>query len=553
MTQAWKRAVALICIGICCCLVADGSPYGINAHTARDLLLDKAVEAGIEWIRIDFLWSRVEPERNQLDWSLSDRLINSAEARGLRIFATIADTPYWATTGLPRTGVPDDPADWQEICYRAAARYRGKVDAWGFWNEPNLDSFWDGTRTEYIEIILLPGAAGVRAADPQALICGPELAHLSSANWDTWLDDILRQAGTVFDVITHHLYPSGRDHNDVNRALNEGGAYPWEDPSVKEVLTRAGGWGRPFWLTETGVESDISYQSAQARFFTGLLDDWFGHDREYYWIDKIFFYELTDSRNPDNTWGILGPPPNHYHKQAYTAYAHFIETEEVDGAKIISYSFPDHMLPYTTSDATIKVLNTGSTTWTTDYRLEMVVDSFGWLVNVDDLWIDHDVPPGVTITFHLTIRSPERMSPLPPKTATFHWQMVRDGVWSFGTPMRNEVIVARDEAVEIVVQPSSTQAPPAGSATFSVAAESASEVAYQWQRNSINLSDGERYSGVNTPMLEVKQVGVDILGEYVCILTNDGGSIATRRALLGFAFSTRRPRDRVIIDGVIVD
>jgi hypothetical protein len=553
MTQAWRRIIALTGIGIGCCLVAAGSPYGINAHTAKDLLLDKAVEAGIEWIRIDFLWPHVEPEENLLDWSRYDRLINSAEVRGLRIYATIAKTPYWATAGSPESGVPNDPVAWQEICYRAASRYRGKVDAWGFWNEPNLDHFWEGTRTEYIELILHPGAAGIRAADPQVLICGPDLANLSSGSWDTWLEDILKQAGSVYDIITHHVYPSGRNHNDVNRTLNEGGSYPWEDPSVKEVLISAGAWGRPFWLTETGVESDTSYQSAQARFLTGLLGDWFGHDRKYFWINKIFFYELADTNNPVNTWGILGPPPNHYHKQAYIAYAHFIETEAVDGAKIISSSVPAHALPYTTSDAQIKVLNTGSTTWTPEYRLEMTVDSFGWLVNTDDLWIDHDVPPGVTVTFHLTMRSPERISPLPPKIFTFHWQMARDGVWSFGTPLRNEVTVARDEAVEIVVQPSSTQAPPAGSTSFSVEVESASEVAYQWQRNSINLTDGDRYSGASSPVLEVNQVGVDSLGEYICILTNDGGSVVTRPALLGFTSSTRRPRGRVVIDGVIVD
>jgi hypothetical protein len=552
MRKSLRRTIALACIGIGSCLVADGSPYGICAHTAKDLLLDKAAEAGIEWIRIDFLWAAIEPEENQLDWSAYDRLITSAEARGLRIYATIAQTPYWATTGSPEIGVPSDPDDWQEFCYRAAARYRGRVDAWGFWNEPNLDSFWEGTRNEYIEHILLPGAAGVRAADPQALICGPDLAQLSSANWDTWLEEILVQAGPIIDIITHHLYPSGRNHRDVNDALNEGGSYSWEDPSVKEVLTWAGAWGRPFWLTETGVESDISYQSAQAHFLTGLLDDWFGHDRKYFWIDKIFFYELSDGHNPDNTWGILGPAPNHYPKQAYTAYAHFIETEAVDGAKIVSSSFPTHVLPYTTYDAQIKVLNTGSTTWTTDYRLEMVVDYHGWFVNPDDLWLDHDVPPGVTSTFHLSMRSPERISPLPPKVFTITWQMVRDEVWSFGTPLRNEVSVARDEVAEIVFQPSSTQAPPAGSATFTVVAESPSEVTYQWQRNSINLTDGDRYSGVNSPVLEVNQVGVDITGEYVCVISNAGGSVATRPALLGFTSSSRRPRGRVVIDGVIV-
>ena len=64
--------------------------------------------------------------------------------------------------------------------------------AWGLWNEPNLPSYWQGSRREYIYQILIPGALAVRAADPSALVAGPDLAHLSSGSWDTWLREVLR-------------------------------------------------------------------------------------------------------------------------------------------------------------------------------------------------------------------------------------------------------------------------------------------------------------------------------------------------------------------------
>lgn len=40
--------------------------------------------------------------------------------------------------------MPDNPADWYDVCFRAATRYRGRIDHWGMWNEPNLDNFFQG-------------------------------------------------------------------------------------------------------------------------------------------------------------------------------------------------------------------------------------------------------------------------------------------------------------------------------------------------------------------------------------------------------------------------
>ena len=171
---AWTTAVGPL----------SATGFGVNAHIPSAAIADRIVDAGIEWVRIDFLWSFVEVERDLYDWTIYDALVDRLEARGLRIYSGLGSTPAWATTGSESVGVPDDPDEWREFCYLAAYRYAGRIHAWGLWNEPNLDRFWEGSRFDYINKILLPGAQAIRSADPDALIGAPDLAHLSSADWD---------------------------------------------------------------------------------------------------------------------------------------------------------------------------------------------------------------------------------------------------------------------------------------------------------------------------------------------------------------------------------
>jgi len=258
----------------------EQSPYGICVHAPWNPIIqplfDEVQACGIDWIRIDFLWMWVEPGQDTWDWSLYDNLVAEARARGLRIFATMQHTPSWATSGSEITGVPNDAADFYDVCYQAASRYVDAIEHWGMWNEPNLDNFWEGTRQQYIDIILKNGANAVHTANPNAKVCGPELAHLTSGDkdWYAWLDDCIVQAFNELDIVTHHVYGGG-GHGEVTDKLEDPPSWPWDPPSVKQVLQDAGWLGNPVWLTETGWQSNDVGQTNQANYYTGLLNDWF--------------------------------------------------------------------------------------------------------------------------------------------------------------------------------------------------------------------------------------------------------------------------------------
>ncbi|MGE5234762.1 MAG: DUF5719 family protein [Acidobacteriota bacterium] len=451
--QAWRpRRATLVAVAAAVLALAGGSrqltaaPYGVNAHVPGPEVLDAIAASGIGWVRIDLVWAWVEPEQDRFDWGVYDALVDAAIARGLRIYATIATTPAWATDGPAGTGVPRDAKDWYDVCYRAAARYRGRIDYWGMWNEPNLARFWSGGRSDYITLILKTGSRAVRAANPRARVCGPELAHLQGAAWDTWLRDVLAQASDSLDVVTHHIYPVGADAGSVVRELTEGSRYPWEPPSVRRVLDDAGWLGRPFWLTETGVEArfgDASGEEEQASFVRNLLFDLLSPNRSVTWVDKVFFYEMTDSN-----FALLGPRPALQPRPSYAAYRSFITVNLVDDAEVVDATIPPRLAPGASATVVLSLRNAGTTTWSGEdgYRLVPRTDAVLFGVPTEGIPPPTDTPPGAVAVFTFAVKAPAAGSDAPLELA---WRMERQADDGFGEEVRRAVTVS-DTAAPVV-------------------------------------------------------------------------------------------------------
>jgi hypothetical protein len=83
-----------------------------------------------------------------------------------------------------------------------------------------------------------------------------------------------------------------------------------------------------------------------------------------------------------------------------------------------------------------------------------------------------------------------------------------------------------------VQQPSDQSAVPGGTASFSVAVEGSPPLAYQWQQNGINLSDGGHFSGVHTPTLTITGASGTDFADYRCVVSNPYGTNVSQTARL---------------------
>lgn len=67
---------------------------------------------------------------------------------------------------------------------------------------------------------------------------------------------------------------------------------------------------------------------------------------------------------------------------------------------------------------------------------------------------------------------------------------------------------------------------------FSVSASGTGSLAYQWQKDGVNLADGERVSGVWTPTLTLSNAGTSDPGSYRCLATDSMGTASSYSAAL---------------------
>ena len=427
------------------------SPYGVNVHapegTEQTVIYGAAQEAGIGWVRIDFSWSQSEPSRGVFDWRVSDTVVAGAVARGFKVYATVGGTPAWATDGDPDRGVPRSVADWTDFVTRAAARYRETVGVWSIWNEPNRPEGFAGTRAEYIDLLLIPAADAIHRASPGALVAGPETAHTTSSNsnWYRWLQETIQRAGDRIDLVSHHVYDQG-DDSGVTRKLNASttfGGNPdlWDvvNPSVREVLQRTGWFGRPFWLTETGWAADQVGEANQASYTAGLLRSWFGTAAPNRWVDRVFFYEMKDD---DNTavprWGLLRTDGSR--RPAWSACRDFIALNPPPGddADVVAETVPASMAAGAASDVTVRLRNSGSTTWSgaAGYKLEALGGAAA-LGPGRILLPAESVAPGAEAlcSFRLS-------AAVPAADYRATWRMLKEGSGPFGSSLSRTVAVA---------------------------------------------------------------------------------------------------------------
>lgn len=286
------------------------SPFGVldflhwdhewNGHHYTPEKAERAVrlmkEAGVGFVRMDFLWDDVEPARGQWNFEKYDRLVGLLTKNNIKILGLLNYNATW--TGGDWNTAPD--ADLFAIYAKAVVnRYKDRVKYWEIWNEPNQSIYWvpqDGMKA--YTALLKKVYPVIKSEDPTALVLLGGLASDAAPS----LEQIYRLGGKeYFDIVNFHPFESPLDPQAMQKMRS---AYE----TVYRLMQKNGDEKKPIWLTELGCPGVPAAKETQ-EWWKGKNP---GEDKQAAWVQNIFEEPFKWKGVEKVFWAFFRDTPDHF-------------------------------------------------------------------------------------------------------------------------------------------------------------------------------------------------------------------------------------------------
>lgn len=329
--KAVVRVLALVLVALMalsCQSEAPASrvPIGMTVHPrgADAANIERQFELmaamGVTWVRVDLAWAWMESQQGNLEWGYTDKVVEEATARGMKVLAVFSSTPQWARP--PDSGDdaasnyvrPVDLTSYANFAGVAVERYAPRgVHHWEVWNEPNVNQFWPAKpdADEYGRLFKVVAEA-IRKADGEATVLVGGLApkYDESPNEESPFDYLERlyANGTaqMADAIAVHPYTfPALPMADKQRMV--GG---FKDlPDLRRVMVEHGDSDKKVWVTEYGAPTGTSSHAVSEEDQARALIEARRQLAQWDWAGPLIYYELVDggtdlSYDQDN-FGVL--------------------------------------------------------------------------------------------------------------------------------------------------------------------------------------------------------------------------------------------------------
>ncbi|HZT97174.1 MAG TPA: glycosyl hydrolase 53 family protein [Chloroflexota bacterium] len=235
---------------------------------------------GADWLREEFTADKLHRYTNgRYHWWAYDRVVARERAAGFHILGLIDYNNTWDGHDhayMPHYMIRKLSHDFAKYAYAIARHYRGIINYWQVWNEPDLHLFWHPypNPTDYARLLRRAYRA-IKRANPQATVVlgGPSGADPHPL---AFIHRVVA-AGGRFDVLSVQPY---EDVPDLS-LLSEVRALRW--------------YGKPIWFTEMGWAGETNCasvcgteQSQAVRLARLYLV------AAYAGVQRVFWYDLRD-------------------------------------------------------------------------------------------------------------------------------------------------------------------------------------------------------------------------------------------------------------------
>jgi hypothetical protein len=269
---------------------------GVDYSSVNELLAHALMNAGIGWIRADVGYP---------DFPVTYSI---AQKYNLSIIGILD----YNTVNFNNSFTLDD---WKNAVAEAQRSYP-HVEVWEIWNEPTNKEFqlgyMDGTPQHYLDL-LRSAYAILKTANPSYVVLGLGGAQLGNPKDYALAAAVLTSGGNAFmDAISIHAYPY---------SLNIGQDWPFYKQDWAAELSKYKQFGKPFWVTETGLQSTQMNESDQSAYL----------ENSYRFFEEegasaYVWYQLIDYQSNGKLigWGLLRQDMSL--KPSYVTYEELVKT-----------------------------------------------------------------------------------------------------------------------------------------------------------------------------------------------------------------------------------
>jgi len=226
-----RRLLLVLVLSLVSASVARaGDPYAgiffVNPHPEVRQLVNAA---GFGLVRMRFLWDQVQTSPPagcdpHINWNWSDfeNQVNAAVADGYTIVVTLKGTPAWANGNQSYNHPPLDPSYFENFTRAVAQHFGSRIKYFDLWNEPDGNTYWTGSRNDYVRLILKPGIKGIHEGWASAKVVAPSTSGAGDQiNVDAWVRDTDGSLVPGIDEYSTHLpYTTSDDQVSVLGSMN---------------------------------------------------------------------------------------------------------------------------------------------------------------------------------------------------------------------------------------------------------------------------------------------------------------------------------------------
>jgi len=260
--------------------------------------MDLIKESEVKWVRLDFSRTKIQPDsEHKYEFEQFDWLVEELRKRDLLILGVLGYSPPWAAEDGKWNSPPKDIQKFGQYVSETVGRYKGKVDYWEIWNEPNDVDYWPPIVPWSVYADLLKESyQAAKSANSQCVVLHGGLAGARIQRLKELYELGMKD---YFDVVNIHLIddnPASKNYTeDVMKAISE----------ARSVMGQFGDADKEMWWTEVGSSSmwntrgDFS-EERQAKILKEVLPAMLNSGQ----VKRVFWAFFQDTKKFFNLKGI---------------------------------------------------------------------------------------------------------------------------------------------------------------------------------------------------------------------------------------------------------